>query len=95
MKRTNHNKYLTADLYETAAIYLFADTPPELLSDEDARVSFAFPEIPAVIDAARRYRERDKGDLYLFSMLLKKVRGLMIAARDAARGERFHAASFR
>jgi hypothetical protein len=87
MVRTAHQKYISPDLYESAAIYLLADCEPELFN-EMGRITFAFLYTPEVREAADKFRNREKVDIYLFTMLLKKLRGRMIEAKDQLRRER-------
>jgi hypothetical protein len=61
-----------------------SDHEPQLFNDM-GRISFTFPNTPEVRDAAYKFRNREKVDVYLFTMILKKLRGRMIEAKDLLR----------
>ena len=86
MEREAYRKYQTPEKWEAGAIAFVTKIEPELFPAR-GKIEFAFPDIPEVRNAVEQFRKGLLVDCYSFSMVMRKLTGRLIEAKQVLKRE--------
>jgi len=75
----------TDNIYQASTITCITENPPSY-KDTDGMVHFTYPATAKVMKAAQDFFSGVEVNVYLYSMILKKLRGEMMARRKGING---------